>query len=537
MFDKTRLLDVNIELAESDWRKIASQSRNFAASLTKQTAERPFEYVKGDVTINGHRVANVGVRKKGFIGSLDDRRPSLKIKFDEYQENGAIGGLTRLTLNNNKQDGTLVSTYLSYYMFRQAGLPAPRCNFAKVTVNGKYLGIYSHVESIKPPFLERTFGNSNGNLYEGTLADFFADRLQRFERKTNKETADVRADLLRVCEILAEPNDQMVAKVKEVVDYDSFVRFWAVESLIGFWDGYAGNQNNFFVYNNPATGKFHFIPWGADSSFGPAPWMLLKSGPKSVKGWGLLCNRLYADDAARNEYRQVLLKLMDEVWREEDLLKEVDRIEALLKDDLGDRQKGFTKALDRTRKFIKNRRAGIMAEVKDGPVKLRTEARRPIYFAKTGDLTGSFSSEWQESSEGAAPDAKPDIVLKLNGKTVEFTELSVKVAPGQAIRGPGAGRREPQPTLVFTGKRKSNRNTMTIYIGFEDHQFDKTNENLRVQGMLMEKGGFFGFGGGPTRMLTGFVKLTKTGREEGAPVEGEVELTLFEMRGLPFSRK
>ena len=49
---------------------------------------------------------------------------------------------------------------------------SPRCNFAKVTVNGKYLGIYSNVESVKSPFLERAFGDSSGGLFEGTVVDW-----------------------------------------------------------------------------------------------------------------------------------------------------------------------------------------------------------------------------------------------------------------------------------------------------------------------------------------------------------------------------
>src|SRR5690606_32903219 len=104
--------------------------------------------------IDGVTIDSVAIRKKGFIGSLDEQRPSLKVKFDEYIEQDPIAGLDRLTLNNNKQDESQVSQYLTYRLFNAAGVPAPRCNFARVTVNGEYLGIYSNVESIRRPFLE-----------------------------------------------------------------------------------------------------------------------------------------------------------------------------------------------------------------------------------------------------------------------------------------------------------------------------------------------------------------------------------------------
>jgi len=43
-------------------------------------------------------------------------------------------------------------------------------------------------------------------------------------------------------------------------DSEEFFRFWAAESLINLSDGYAGNLNNFYLYHNPTTGKFVFIP-------------------------------------------------------------------------------------------------------------------------------------------------------------------------------------------------------------------------------------------------------------------------------------
>ena len=36
--------------------------------------------------------------------------------------------------------------------------------------------------------------------------------------------------------------------VGELVDLDAFYKFWAMEGLLGFWDGYSANRNNFFVY-------------------------------------------------------------------------------------------------------------------------------------------------------------------------------------------------------------------------------------------------------------------------------------------------
>ena len=246
LFNPEHLVDVKITLPEKDWDTLRRQTRAFSLSLAKMQLESPFEYVKGDVSIDGVTIKNVGIRKKGFLGSLSDTRPSLKIKFDEYQQQHPVQGLDRLTLNNNQQDRSLASQYLGYRFFNESGAVACRCNHAKVTVNGRYLGIYSHVESVKSPFLQARYGDATGQFYEGTLADLFDGNLQRFELKTKTTTLE---PLQQVATLLAQESLDLAALEKHL-DIPAFVKFWASESLLGFWDGYTNNQNNFFIFKS-----------------------------------------------------------------------------------------------------------------------------------------------------------------------------------------------------------------------------------------------------------------------------------------------
>ena len=68
---------------------------------------------------------NVGIRKKGFLGSVNAQRPSLKIHFDKFEAKKRFSGLEMMTLNNNGTDPDQVSQYPYYYIFRKAGLAAP----------------------------------------------------------------------------------------------------------------------------------------------------------------------------------------------------------------------------------------------------------------------------------------------------------------------------------------------------------------------------------------------------------------------------
>ena len=346
IFPTDRVIDVQITVSEQDWNTIRYQSRNFMSALNEsrqfKPIEHPYTYVEASVSIDGVVFPKAGIRKKGFIGSQSNTRPSLKIKLNHIDKQAEIEGLTNLTLNNNQQDISQVSQFMGYALFNAMGSPAPRCAYAKVTVNGKSLGIYSHVESARKPLLKHAFGNDNGTLYEGTVVDFYEEWDNSFEHKRGNDTHG-REKIIALIDVLAD--DQVTEQtIGELVDLDSFYRFWAVESLLGFWDGYSGNNNNFFIYLNPDTDKFHFLPWGADSlfmKFSMLDFTKNSRAPISVKTQGLIAYRLYQHEAGRERYAKMMTELLKNHWNEDQLLAELDRIAAMIQPHLIPGQRAF----------------------------------------------------------------------------------------------------------------------------------------------------------------------------------------------------
>ena len=190
IFPTDRVLDIQIMVADKDWDTIRYQTRDFFSALHESRKfappEAPYTYVDASVTIDGVVFPNVGLRKKGFLGSLSTTRPSLKIKLNHTDKDAGIGGLTNLTLNNNQQDISLMSQFMGYALFNAAGSPAPRCAYAKVTVNGVNLGVYSHVETVRKSFLRRAFGTDDGTLYEGTLRRFLRGMVGQFRAQNRR---------------------------------------------------------------------------------------------------------------------------------------------------------------------------------------------------------------------------------------------------------------------------------------------------------------------------------------------------------------
>ena len=154
VFDTNRVARIEIQVSEADWNELRYQHREaeFFPEEGKAAPEDPYTWFPAEVMINGIKVGRGEVRKKGYIGSNDIRRPALKVRI-------AAKGNERLdfTLNNNRQDPSLIRQYLTYEVFRRANVPAPRCAFASVTVNGQELGIYTTLEPINAAFLESNF--------------------------------------------------------------------------------------------------------------------------------------------------------------------------------------------------------------------------------------------------------------------------------------------------------------------------------------------------------------------------------------------
>ena len=402
IFPTDRVIDVQITVSQRDWNTIRYQSRDFMSALNEKRQfgplDHPYTYVEASVSIDGVVFPKVGIRKKGFIGSQSNTRPSLKIKLNHIDKAAEIEGLTNLTLNNNKQDISQVSQFMGYALFNAIGSPAPRCAYAKVTVNGKNLGIYSHVESMRPPLLKRAFGNDEGPFYEGTVVDFNKEWENSFEHKRGDDALG-REKIIALINVLADDKVTEEA-IGELVDLESFYRFWAVESLLGFWDGYSGNNNNYFIYLNPGTDKFHFLPWGADALFTNFSMDFRQNtqAPTSVKTQGLIAYRLYQLEAGRKRYGNMMVELLKSHWNEGELLAELDRVAAMIQPYLLPEQREFQEEewgrrgekrtfeneLASVSEFIRTRKSDILQEIGDGMPVWRRKPRPPFVVGPEG---------------------------------------------------------------------------------------------------------------------------------------------------------
>ena len=276
-YDDEVALVVDISIDSEIWEKLRVEKRDLTSQWfsCSRPFDNPYVWQKSTVSVDGEVLTDVGIRKKGFYGSVESTAPSLKLDSDKFVDDQEFDdGTEHVTLNNNKQDTSRIFTCLAYDIFKSAGYPASECNQAVVKINGQQLDnrIYTHVEPIKKSFLKKNFDDHTGNLYEGTLADFYSEQLPkgsetRWEIKRGDEEDTLVSPFLQsISDVLKNSADEDLAQdLFALINREMFFKFWALEILCGLKDGYTSNRNNFYLYSDPSNdNKAVFLPWGPD---------------------------------------------------------------------------------------------------------------------------------------------------------------------------------------------------------------------------------------------------------------------------------
>ena len=293
LFDTSSILSVNIQMDEADWNDM----------LENAMAET---YYQCNVEVNGTMFYQVGIRPKGNTSlsaiANDDTtdRYSFKLEFDHYVDGQTCFGLDKLILNNNYADATNMKEALIYDMYQYLGADASLYNYAKISVNGEYWGVYLALEGVEDSFQLRNYGTESGELYKpesmdmgggkaqerpdgmpegdaepmggmdrnsgGADLNYTDDDLDSYETIWDGEvTKTTKADHERVVKALkniAEGND-----LETYMDIDNLLRYMALHVFSVNEDSLSGTMaHNYYLYES--DGKLSLIPWDYNLALG-----------------------------------------------------------------------------------------------------------------------------------------------------------------------------------------------------------------------------------------------------------------------------
>lgn len=249
------------------------------------------QYVEGKFIVENDTIGPVGIRYKGNEGawwncvtypptggSKTCEKLPMKIKIN-WKSDTTFYGLKKFQLHAMNTDDSQLRERLGYWFFRQMGIAAPRVAHVILKINGRYAGLFAHVEQIDGRFTRYHFGDGSGNLYKeiwpldgyGKARD---SQTLYSGLETNKDEShdfSMMEDFGRDLENSNDSNIQNVIRKWMDVNYTLSLSAisYALDDDDGLFHWYADGRgssypHNFYFYEEPQEKKLYLIPWDLD---------------------------------------------------------------------------------------------------------------------------------------------------------------------------------------------------------------------------------------------------------------------------------
>jgi spore coat protein CotH len=346
-FSEGKVVHLKIEIGKAELESLRREPRKDVKATLKD----------GDKTYK-----DVGIHVKGAAGSwrdIDDK-PGLTLNMDKFADGQLYRGMDKFHLSNSLQDPSYVSELICGELFRAAGVPASRIGHAVVTINGRVRGLYYVKEGYDAAFLKKTFGNADGNFYDG---GFLRDIDQPLELIRTKKDVTNHADLKALVAAAREPDKaKRFQKLEKLLNLDSFISYMVLEAVMWDWDGYPFKANNYRVYHDPKKDKITFIPSGMDQMFADV------NGPIMPGFGGMVASALMDTPEGKKRYIARANEIMKNVYKTGDLVKRLDELEKRLQPELAKVDAGaarnYKNDVNRLRDAIKQREKSVNEQLK-----------------------------------------------------------------------------------------------------------------------------------------------------------------------------
>lgn len=344
VFDDQRVGRIDVTLTQADWQKLWS------------VPEEKYE-VQADAVIFGEALNDVGLRMRGQFSLVESRdKKPWRIDTDEYVEGQEFHNLRALLLLNNIGDPTLLKEKLAYELMYFAGVPASHSAFVELWFDlsddeqaAFFWGVYSLVERVDGKYVRMRFGRGSetGNLYKASHAQrgpmdlvYYGESIEDYPtengayaygKENNLEEADY-GDIIELTRVLDEeyatPEDFCQA-LEAAINVDGFLRYMAVITALASWDSYPNTGNNYYLFNDPFSGRFEWIPW--DLTWDPDPTApVFETGGHRLVSGAPLYEKTMEVERYRRQYAAYLDLLLRYRFDYEHIYARADHLHQLL---------------------------------------------------------------------------------------------------------------------------------------------------------------------------------------------------------------
>ncbi len=361
VFDMNELPEVRINVTEEQWNELL-----FAFDDNSGTKH----YIHCDAEFDSkgehYEFADAGLRLRG---NTSRRRPEgwggephnqdhpdwhhchFTLNLRKFQKDDAheLRNVRKIYLKWHKDDAAYCRELYCYDLFRRFGVwTAAYSSYCRLWIHVEgdsqpaYYGVYEMIEAIDDKFVKRRkdmFGDHKHNLWKCSYAYSPADlnynniynsaiyfdddsgNAYTYELKSNIENFEAaKAQLIEFSRKLTNlQGEEFHDWIASVCDVRLLLRTYAVNVIVGMWDDYWNNSNNYYLYFNSSDKdnyKVFLIPFDYDNTLGTSNYCGIQSnaGTQDPLNWGDTGrNPLIGKILQFKDYREIYVKALNEL--------------------------------------------------------------------------------------------------------------------------------------------------------------------------------------------------------------------------------
>ena len=305
VFDDTELPRIDLTITESNLQALYADPESNTEYFST------FTYTRTDST---EGPIDVALRFRGDT-IRHKQKKSFRISFNSFDSNDNYHGIEKMDLNAEVNDPSLVRSKLAWELFRYLGVPGSRSNHVQLYINNAFYGVYLNTEHIDERYMKSRFDNNDGNLYRnlwpadltylGSSQDDYKyeyDGRPVYALRTNEKWDDYEDLSILITTLNQYSGVQLKDELERLINVQQYLKAMAVDVMSGNWDGYSGDKNNYYLYRDQVSGRFEYIPYNLENSFGidfrDVDWSI-----QSIYSWNLDLRPLYEKILGVEEYK------------------------------------------------------------------------------------------------------------------------------------------------------------------------------------------------------------------------------------------
>lgn len=339
--DSNDLPTLRLTFSQQSWDLLLTSSfdnrKEVSSDMTYIKGGQEYQLFNIGVKLSGNTSFTLPVRQAGgFV------QASFTLDFDEFLDDQVLSGVSALKLKRFNSDSTFVHEPLANQIMHNFDVwTAHSSTHVRLEIkiadgDTLYFGMYRANESVnRHEYIDKRFGleNDGGFLWQGNYKRYGPALFSRitptwegvgdfdqasFEYKgKGSKFAEAHAQLVDMAQNFTNLNGaDFKAYLEQHLNLPLFLKSMASEAVLGHWDGFWGNNNNFMFYIDERE-VLHFIPFDTDNVLGTS-LLVADVGERDPFIFGreettpLLVSKILAIEQYRREYAGYVRTMVEE---------------------------------------------------------------------------------------------------------------------------------------------------------------------------------------------------------------------------------